>query len=104
MLPEDRETRELREPRDIDSRDCEFLFRMSLKIGRNELVDLAREIEGQGDLEKTVRRCNEGFLKKLEKKFWENLVEKYPGRDFSGTHEGRTRINLRRKLKTLLKG
>ena len=80
------------------------MFRMSLKIGRSELVDLAREIEGQGDLEKTVRRCNEGFLKKLEKKFWENLVEKYPGRDFSGTHEGRTRINLRRKLKTLLKG
>ena len=55
----------MRETREFD----QSLFRMSLFIQRNELVALARDMfEGPTELENALRRCNEGFIKKLEKK------------------------------------
>ena len=81
-----------------------FLFRMSMNIGKNELVALARDcIEEPSELENALRRCNDGFVKKLEKRLWDDLREKYPERDFTGGKETKTRCNLKRKLKTSMK-
>ena len=99
-----RETREF--DRDISEKLENFtsLFRMSMLIGKNELVALARDMfEGPTELENALRRCNEGFLKKLEKKLWDDLVERFPERDFTGKKESVTRKNLTARLKTSLK-
>ena len=77
---------------------------MSMNIGKNELVALARDFfEDPSELENALRRCNEGFVKKLEKRLWDDLRERYPERDFSGKKEVTTRWNLKRKLKTSMK-
>ena len=90
----------MRETREFD----QSLFRMSIFIQRNELVALARDMfEGPTELENALRRCNEGFIKKLEKKLWDDLVERFPERDFTGKKESVTRKNLAARLKTSLK-
>ena len=76
-----------------------------MNIGKRELVALAREIHGEKtDFEKALQRCHDGLVKKVEKKLWDNLVEKYPERDFVGEREYVTRKDLRGRLKTVLKG
>ena len=75
-----------------------------MKIGKEELVALARELfEGPSELENALRRCNEGFVKKLENRLWNNLRERYPERDFTGGKETKARSNLKQKLKTSMK-
>ena len=77
---------------------------MSMNIGKNELVALARDFfEDPSELENALRRCNEGFVKKLEKRLWDDLREKFPERDFTGGKETKTRVNLKQKLKTSMK-
>ena len=76
---------------------------MSMQIGKRELVALAREIhEGPSDFEEALRRCNDCFVKKLENRLWDDLVERYPDRDFAGQRETVVRKNLLRRLKTLM--
>ena len=90
----------MRETREFD----QSLFRMSLFIERNELVALATDMfEGPSELESALRRCNDGFVKKLENKLWNDLKERYPERDFTGEREVVTRKNLTKRLKTSLK-
>ena len=78
---------------------------MSMQIEKRELVTLAREIhEDPIDFEKALSRCNDGFMKKIENRLWDDLVQRYPERDFAGQRESVTRRDLRRRLKTVLKG
>ena len=79
------------------------MFRMSMKIGRNELVDLARDIYEGNNFEGTLARSNKSFVKKLENKLWTDLKEKYPERDYTGGDESRTRSNIVKKMERILK-
>ena len=77
---------------------------MSVNLEKTELVALARDIhEGPSDFDDALRRCNAGFVKKLESKLWNDLKKKYPDRDFTGQKESRTRANITDKLKRMLK-
>ena len=77
---------------------------MSVKIGKRELVALARDFyEEESSLDKALERCNDGFITKLEKSLWDDIREKYPDRDFTKGKESKTRANIKRRLKTVLK-
>ena len=76
---------------------------MSMKIGRTELVALARDIYEGNDFKGTLARSKKPFVKKLEKKLWEDLKEKYPERDFTCEDESRTRANIVKKLERVMK-
>ena len=79
-------------------------FRMSMQIGKTELVALAREIHEGSDFNGSLSRCKESFRKKLETALWAQLKEKYPDRDFTcGKPEPLTHANIVTNLKPVLK-
>ena len=78
-------------------------FRMSVTFEKSELIAIAKQTEGE-KLESSLSRINDCFIKRVEKKIWDDLTERFPERDFRGDREGVTRRNFRRRLKTALKG
>lgn len=81
-----------------------IVFRMSVKIEKRELIALARQHhEGSNDFDEVLRRCNDGFLKKMWNWLLSDLKIKYPERDFTGEKESKTRGNIMQKIKTTLK-
>ena len=77
---------------------------MSMKIEKSELIALARShYEESKDFDEVLRRCHDGFLKKMWNWLLSDLKEKYPDRDFTGEKESKTRGNVMQKMKTILK-
>ena len=74
-----------------------------MKIERTELVALARDIYEGNDFKGTLARSKKPFVKKLEKKLWEDLKKRYPERDFAGEDESLTRANIVKKLERIMK-
>ena len=57
------------------------MFRMSMNIGKLELVNLAREIYGDEGMKDRLSRAKKSFREKVERKLWDVLREQYPERD-----------------------
>ena len=81
-----------------------MIFRMSMQIGKAELVALAREHhEGPQEFDEVLRRCNKEFVTEVRDLLWNDLEEKYPERDFNGSKRSLTRANLAQRIKATLK-
>lgn len=82
---------------------------MSVKIERNELVDIARSVNsGSLDIETYLKknlkkRPIAGIFHKIEEKLWRMIVEKHPSRDFTGEKESLTRSNILKRVCTVIK-
>ena len=82
---------------------------MSVKIERNELVDIARSVNsGSLDIEAYLKknlkkRPIAGIFHKIEEKLWRMIVEKHPSRDFTGEKESLTRSNILKRVCTVIK-
>ena len=102
--------RDSRRKRISKQRDCEIreidgtIFRMSMNIGKSVLRSIARELhEGPTDFDEAVRRCHDGFAKKIADRLLKDLKEEYPDRDFTGGKISKARGNIAGKIKTALK-
>ena len=82
-------------------RETDFdIFRMlSMKIGRSELMALAREVYEKPDF----GRSKKPMRKKVETRLWNNLIEKFPDRDFTRGDEALTRAHIVRDLEPIFK-
>jgi len=82
---------------------------MSVKIERNELVEIARSVY-TGNLEieahlrtQLLKKPITGLFKKIEDKLWRTIGEEHPCKNFSGDLELKTRGNILRRICTVLK-
>ena len=82
---------------------------MSVKIERNELLDIARSVySGGADIEAYLKknlkqRPIAGIFHKIEEKLWRMIVEEHPLRDYSGEKESLTRTNILKRICTVIK-
>ena len=82
---------------------------MSVKIERSELVAIAQSVyNGNDEIETFLKkRLKEGsktaVFKKMEEKLWERMVEQHPLKDFTGERESKTRGNIVKRIRTVLK-
>ena len=79
------------------------MFRMSMKIGKLELVNLAREIYGDEGMKDRLSRAKKSFREKVERKLWDVLREQYPERDFTRGNEPLTRKHIVRSMEPIFK-
>ena len=82
---------------------------MSVNVERKELVDIARSLyNGKLDIEEKLKLAltqkNQPFLKKMEKKLWDTIVRDHPWKDFTGSEESKTRSNIVKRIRTVIKG
>ena len=70
-----------------------------MNIGKAELVAIARGLYAKPDF----ARCKESMRKRVITELWNDLKEKFPGRDFTCGHETRERNRLVQNLVSIFK-
>ena len=82
---------------------------MSVKIERNELLDIARSVySGGADIEAFLKKNLKkkpiaGIFHKIEEKLWRMIVEEHPLKNFTGERESMTRPGILKRICTVIK-